>query len=227
MPDFAAAFHKRAGEEPTDARLDAPTFHRNFEPVRAVLERFLKERSGHALEIGSGTGQHVVGFAKAFPALTWWPSDPNPDHRRSIAAWRDHIGVPNVMAPLALDASRGALPSGEGAPPGALAAVVSMNVIHISPWAVCEGIARIAGRHLEPGGFLFLYGPFRRGGVHTAPSNAAFDASLRNANPEWGVRDLESVQALAAENGLRLHEVVEMPANNLTLVFRREDRPAE
>lgn len=207
--------------EPADDRLDAPAFHRNFEPMLAVLRRVLPDRSGHVLEIGSGTGQHIVGFAEAMPALTWQPTDLNPKHLKSIEAWRH--GANNVLPPFALDATDPETwPGGEGRPPmEALAAIVSMNVIHIAPWPVCEGIMRIAGRGLPDGGLLVLYGPFKRGGEHTAPSNAAFDASLRRENPLWGVRDVREVEAAASSRGLRLSEVVEMPANNLTLVFVR------
>jgi hypothetical protein len=196
-----------------DGRLDAPAFHRNVEPVLAVLRRCLTGRSGDALEIGSGTGQHVVAFARALPALTWWPTDPHPAHRRSIDAWRADSGLANIRPAVSLDAVEGEPPARE------LSAIVSMNVIHIAPWRVCEGIMRIAGESLAPSGRMFLYGPFKRDGAHTAPSNAGFDAMLRRQDAEWGVRDLEAVAAAAAKRGLRIAEIVEMPANNQTLVF--------
>jgi hypothetical protein len=165
-----------------------------------------------------------VGFAEALPTLIWWPTDPNPNHLRSIEAWRRHTGMANVAPPFALDVvDPEARLDGEGRPPEALAAVISMNVIHIAPWSVCEGIMRIAGRHLVNGGFVGLYGPFKRGGEHTSPSNAAFDASLRRENPQWGVRDLEAVEDAAIACGLHLSEVVEMPANNLTLCLSGPD----
>jgi hypothetical protein len=221
MPEFVTEFDCRV--DAVDDRLDAAAYHRNFEPMLDVLRRVLSDRSGHVLEIGSGTGQHVVGFAKAMPTLTWQPTDRNPNHLKSIEAWRRQSGLANVAPPFALDATD---PEtwfgGEGRPPvQALAAIVSMNVIHIAPWLVCEGIMRIAGRDLSSGGSLVLYGPFRREGEHTAPSNAAFDASLRRENPQWGVRDVQEVEAAATARGLRFSEVVEMPANNLTLVFER------
>ena len=220
VPEFVVEFDRRI--DAADERLDAPAYHRNFAPMLAVLQRVLRYRSGHVLEIGSGTGQHVVGFAKALPTLTWWPTDPNPNHLRSIEGWRAHSGMANVAPPFALDVvDPEARLDGEGRPPEALAAIISMNVIHLAPWSVCEGIMRIAGRDLSRGGFLLLYGPFRRGGEHTAPSNAAFDASLRRENPQWGVRDVQEVEAAATARGLLLSEVVEMPANNLTLVFER------
>jgi SAM-dependent methyltransferase len=222
VPEFVVEFDQKA--DGTDDRLDAAAYHRNFAPVLAVLQRLLGERSGHVLEIGSGTGQHVVGFARALPALTWWPTDPNASHLRSIAAWRLHSGLPNVAPPFALDvADPGARLEGEGRPPGALTAIVVVNVLHIAPWSVSEGILRIAGRSLGPDGILAVYGAFRRGGAHTAPSNAAFDASLRQENPAWGVRDVEAVAEIAGAQGLGLREIVGMPANNLTLVLSRRE----
>jgi hypothetical protein len=206
-----------------DGRLDAPAFHRNGEPILAVVTRVLGARGGHAVEIGSGTGQHVAAFARALPGLTWWPSDPSAAHRRSIAAWRRHNGVGNVMAPVDLDASCGTWPFGQpGFPPGQeLAAIVCINVLHIAPWTIAEGLFAGAARHLAADGRLILYGPYAVEGVHTAPSNAAFDASLRAQNPAWGVRDTDDIAALARENGLKLIETVAMPANNFVLVLSR------
>jgi hypothetical protein len=224
MPEFVTEFDSRI--DAADDRLDAAAYHRSFAPMLAVLQRVLHGRSGNALEIGSGTGQHVVGFAKAMPALTWWPTDLNPNHLKSIEAWRRQSGVANVAAPFALDATDPETwLGGEGRPPAqALTAILSMNVIHIAPWSVCEGIMRIASCGLSGGGLLLLYGPFKRGAEHTAPSNAAFDASLRQENPQWGVRDVREVEVAAKARGLRLSEVVEMPAKNLTLVFERADQ---
>ena len=221
MPEFVVEFDHRI--DAADERLDSPAYYRNFAPMLAVLQRLLRDRSGHVLEIGSGAGQHVVGFAKALPTLTWWPTDPNPKHLKSIEGWRRHSGMANVAPPFALDVvDPEARLDGEGRPPEALAAIISMNVIHIAPWSVCEGIMRIARLYLVNGGLLALYGAFKRGGEHTAPTNAAFDESLRRENPQWGVRDLEAVEELAVACGLHLSEVVEMPANNLTLVFGRD-----
>lgn len=219
MPEFVVEFDRRI--DAADDRLDAAAFHRNFEPMLAVLRRVLRDRSGYVLEIGSGTGQHVVGFAEAMPQVTWQPTDLNPNHLKSIEAWRRQSGVVNVAPPFALDATDpDTWLGGTGRPPvQTLAAIVSMNVIHIAPWSVCEGILHIARRDLSNGGLLVLYGPFKRGGEHTAPSNAAFDASLRQENPLWGVRDVGEVEEAAG--GLRLGDIVEMPANNLTLVFER------
>jgi SAM-dependent methyltransferase len=206
-----------------DGRLDAPAFRRNSAPILAVVTRVLGMQQGHALEVGSGTGQHVVAFARALPQLTWWPSDPSAKHRSSIEAWRRDAGLANLMAPVALDASSPDWPIGQpGFPPNQpLAAIVCINVLHIAPWSVAEGLLAGAARHLQSAGRLILYGPYRAGGVHTAPSNAAFDAALRVQDPQWGVRDTDEIAALATANRLRIAETVEMPANNLVLVLAR------
>jgi SAM-dependent methyltransferase len=189
-----------------------------------VLEKFLHGKTGDAVEAGSGTGQHVVFFARQTPGITWWPSDLNDNHLRSIAAWIAHEQLANVRPPLRIDLSSQEwfTEAGDGPGPGALLAVFCANVIHIAPWRVAEGLITGAARYLRPDGRLFLYGPFKRGGRHTAPSNAAFDISLRDNDPEWGVRDVDEVTALAQRNGLKLLDVVEMPANNLILVFERD-----
>jgi len=197
-----------------DFRRMAPATERNREPILAVLRRVLPA-SGTVLEIASGTGQHVVHFAAALPGLTWQPSDPDAAARASIAAWTAHAGLSNVRVPLALDVC---------SHPWGIAsaqAVVCINMIHIAPWAAAEALFAGAGKLLGPGGVLFLYGPYRRGGAHTAPSNAAFDAQLRATDPEWGVRDMEAVVALGEAQGMRADEPVPMPANNFSLVFRR------
>jgi SAM-dependent methyltransferase len=219
-PKFTVEFGKDA-PPPEDGRLDAAAFHRNHQAIAPVLESFLRGRTGDVLEIGSGTGQHAVAFAERWPSITWWPTDLNDNHLRSIAAWRDHTKLDNVKAPTRLDASATdwRLPS-LGLPPQ-FAAIFCANVIHISPWAVAEGLFAGAARHLTAGGRLFLYGPFKRDGAHTAPSNAAFDDSLRSRNPEWGVRDTADIRPLAAKNGLRFVELIEMPSNNAILVFER------
>jgi hypothetical protein len=175
------------------------------------------------VEAGSGTGQHVVDFAGHIPEVTWWPSDLNEQHLKSISAWRAHAGLANIRPSLRIDLSEpewcSEMHNGSG--PANLLAVFCANVVHIAPWRVAEGLFAGAGRYLQSGGRLFLYGPFKRGGKHTAPSNAAFDKSLRDQNGEWGVRDIDDLQKLAANAGLKLVEIVEMPANNLTLVFER------
>jgi hypothetical protein len=192
---------------------NAPAAERNREPIAAVLREVLPD-FGNMLEIASGTGEHAVYFAGLFPSWIWQPTDPDPDALASIAAWRAEAGTPNLLDPVWLDVS--AYPWSVGAAD----AILCINMVHISPWAATEGLMLGAGRLLAPGQPLILYGPYRRCGVPTAPSNSAFDESLRARNPEWGLRDLEAVEAEAARRGLRLERVAEMPANNLTLVFR-------
>ncbi|KVU46965.1 SAM-dependent methyltransferase [Burkholderia ubonensis] len=204
------------GTTPDDPsmRLSAPAAERNRGPILEVLRRVLPAR-GDVLEIASGTGQHVVHFAAGLPGLHWRPSDPDAQARRSIAAWIAQAGLSNVDAPLAFDVRDASWPF------AALDAIVCINMIHIAPWACAEALFAGASRVLRPGGVLVLYGPYRREGRHTAPSNAAFDAQLRSRDPSWGVRDLETVVALGLDRGLDCIEVVEMPANNLSVVFRR------
>ena len=226
MPEFVVEFDRTT--DAADDRLDAAAYHRNFAPMLAVLRRVLRDRAGHVLEIGSGTGQHVVGFAEALPKLTLVANRSKSQTPEKHRAWRRHSGMANVAPPFALDVvDPEARLDGEGRPSKPLAAIVAMNVIHIAPWSVCEGIMRLAGRFLAIGGFVALYGPFKRDGEHTASSNAAFDASLRQENPQWGARDLEAVEEAAIAEGLHLDAVEEMPANNLTLVFELAgERPA-
>jgi SAM-dependent methyltransferase len=195
-------------------RQHAPSAERNREPILAVLKRVLPA-TGTVLEIASGTGQHAIHFAAALPHLVWQPSDLDDEARASIAAWTAHSGLDNVRPPLALDV-RDASWGIEAA-----AAIVCINMIHISPWASAQALIGGAGRLLGPGGVLFLYGPYRRGGAHTAPTNAAFDEQLQRRNPAWGVRDMEAVVALADAAGFDADEPVEMPANNFSLVFRK------
>ncbi|WP_054932538.1 DUF938 domain-containing protein [Paraburkholderia caribensis] len=195
-------------------RQHAPSAERNREPILAVLERVLPA-TGTVLEIASGTGQHAIHFAAALPDLVWQPSDLDGEARASIAAWTAHSGLTNVRPPLAIDV-RDASWGIEAA-----AAIVCINMIHISPWASAQGLIGGAGRLLGPGGVLFLYGPYRRGGAHTAPTNAAFDDQLQRRNPAWGVRNMEDVVALAEAAGFDADEPIAMPANNFSLVFRK------
>jgi SAM-dependent methyltransferase len=220
MPEFVVEFGKDTppGDE---GRLDAPAFHRNHEAIGDALASVLKDRAGDVLEIGSGTGQHAVAFASRFPAAIWWPTDFNDNHLRSIAAWREHAKLPNLMEPVRLDVSAADWQLQERGVPSSFTVIFCANVIHIAPWTVAEGLFAGAGRHLHGGGHLVLYGPFRRDGRHNAPSNAAFDESLRRQNPDWGVRDTADLNKLGAANGLRLDRLVEMPANNAILVFER------
>jgi Protein of unknown function (DUF938) len=223
LAEYVVEFGKDGRPSEADGRLDAPAFHRNHQAILGVLERYLGGKSGDGLEAGSGTGQHVVEFARQFPEIIWWPSDLNENHLSSIEAWRVHTQLPNVRPPRRIDliaSSWGQQIKQEGGPKDLLA-IFCANVIHIAPWRVAEGLFAGAGQCLRQDGMLFLYGPFKRKGEHTADSNEAFDASLRSGNPEWGVRDVEAVEKLAAAIDLSLIEVAEMPANNLTLVFRR------
>ncbi|HUE47451.1 MAG TPA: DUF938 domain-containing protein, partial [Aestuariivirgaceae bacterium] len=171
--------------------------------------------SGLVVEIASGTGQHVVHFADALPRLTWQPTEPDPEMRLAIAGRLAEIDLPNVLAPLDLDVCRPDWPVEHAD------AVLCINMIHISPWRAAEQLICGCERRLEPGGVLVLYGPYRRFGRHTAPSNEAFDASLRRRDPHWGVRDLETVVETAKRHGLDLSEIVEMPVNNLSVVLVR------
>jgi SAM-dependent methyltransferase len=196
----------------SDARLYAPATTRNREPILDVLQRVLPAR-GLVLEVASGGGEHAAFLAAALPHLVWQPSDADPRARDSVAAFAAASGLANLRAPLALDAAASFWPVTSAA------AVVCVNMIHIAPWSTCEGLMAGAGRILGAGGVLYLYGPFREHGRHTASSNAAFDADLRARDPSWGVRDRGEVVALAARHGLAHVETVAMPANNRSVVF--------
>jgi SAM-dependent methyltransferase len=225
MAEYVVEFGRDGQRVEPDGRLDAAAFHRNHQPIWAVLQRFLDGKSGDVIEAGSGTGQHVVDFARRSPQITWWPSDLNDAHLKSIDAWRAHAQLGNVRAPMRIDLSDPAWcpKMHDGSGPGELLAVFCANVIHIAPWRVAEGLLAGAARYLQENGRLFLYGPFKCDGKHTALSNAAFDTSLRDNNPEWGVRDIEDMKTLAARVGLTLVEISEMPANNLILVFEKSN----
>jgi SAM-dependent methyltransferase len=199
----------------SDARRFAPATERNRGPILEVLRGVLPAQ-GSVLEIASGTGEHVVWLAGQLPLLTFQPSDPDADNRASIAAWIAAAGVTNVSAPLALDAT-----DDRWAIANEPSAVLCINMIHIAPWSATLGLMRNAAAVLPPGGVLYLYGPFKRGGMHTAPSNADFDESLRSRNSAWAVRDLETVVETARVAGLTLADTVAMPANNLSVIFRR------
>jgi SAM-dependent methyltransferase len=219
MPEFVVEFGQDR-EPPSDGRLQGPAFARNHAPIWSVLAPFFADRSGHVLEVGSGTGQHVIDYARRAPAVTWWPSDINPRHLASIAAWREHTKLANVEAPAPVNLMAGdwdaGLPVHEP-----LLAMLCINVLHISPWRVSENLLAGAGRRLAPDGRAFVYGPFMRDGAHTAASNAAFDANLRAENAAWGVRNTRDIAAVAARHGLRIAEVVPMPRDNFTLVIER------
>lgn len=227
MAEFVVEFGRDGQPVEADGRLDAAAFHRNHQAIWAVLQPFLAGRTGDVVEAGSGTGQHVVHFARLAPDIIWWPSDLNEKHLVSIEAWRAHSGLSNIRPPLRIDLSDPAWCSSmhDGNPgPQKLLAVFCANVIHIAPWRVAEGLFAGAGRCLRADGRLFLYGPFKRGGKHTAVSNAVFDTSLRERDPEWGVREVEALERLAADAGLVLVQTAEMPANNLILAFARAQK---
>lgn len=193
----------------------SPSTGRNRAPILEAFRPYLPS-SGLVLEIAAGAGEHAVHMARALPDLQWRPTDPDADALASIAAWRDHVGLPNLLAPLRLDAA-----DPDNWPVAHAEAVVNINMIHISPWAATEGLMAGAGRLLPAGGVVLLYGPYIEDGVATAPGNLAFDESLRRRNPAWGIRRLEDVAALAESHGLALAGRIEMPANNLAVVLRK------
>lgn len=193
----------------------SPAAERNKAPILGVLREELPAR-GLVLEIASGSGQHAVYFADALRGVTWQPSDPDPTMLASIAIWAEEAECRNVAAPLDVDVRR------QPWPVAAADAVFCANMIHISPWAATEALLRGVSAILGEGAPLILYGPFLRADAPTAQSNLAFDADLRARNPEWGIRSLESVEAMAQQHGFALARVVEMQANNLTVVFRRQ-----
>lgn len=218
MSQFVVEFGQAGTPPAVEGRLDAPAFHRNHEPIWQVVGASLAQAHGAVLEIGSGTGQHAVTYAGRTPNLIWHPSDIIESHLASIAAWRAQSGLPNLAEPQRIDVAD---PNWAWQPGGQLAAMLSINVLHISPWTVSQNLIAGAARFLGLAGRLFVYGPFMRDGQHTAPSNAAFDASLRAQNPDWGVRDIADLAALAAGHRLDLTAATPMPANNFVLTFVR------
>ena len=192
----------------------APATVRNRDAIADVLEAVLPP-TGTVLEVASGTGEHVVHFAQRFPQLIWQPSDYSDLSLPSIAAWVAESGFTNVRPAVQLDASS------PGWPVPQADAILCINMIHIAPWAATMGLMAGAGRLLQARAPLYLYGPYLRVGVETAPSNLAFDQSLKERDPDWGLRDLSAVIALAAEHGLHIEQVIEMPANNLSVIFRK------
>ena len=204
-----------------DARLDSAAFHRNFEPIWDVLSPWLHDKSGNMLEVGSGTGQHVVEFARRSPHLLWWPSDLHPRNLESIEAWRHDAQAQNIEAARRIDLSAPdwGLSEADSATLSDLTAILCANVLHISPWQTTEGLMQGAAGRLHPGGRLFIYGPFKQDGQHTAPSNEAFDASLRARDPQWGIRDINDIRDEAHKYHLVLADIAAMPANNMILIF--------
>jgi SAM-dependent methyltransferase len=200
--------------EISDPRQYRPHVPRNRDPILDVLKRVLPRR-GLVLEIASGSGEHAAHFARGLPQLTFQPSDPDATALASAAAHRDDAALPNLLAPVRLDVTAPSWPVERAD------AVICCNMIHIAPWAACEGLIAGAARALAPGGILYLYGPYKIGGAHTAPSNQEFDGYLRSQNPAWGIRDLDEVTALAGRHNFKLVETVAMPANNLSVIFSR------
>ncbi len=217
---------------PTDAKQFAPATERNREPILAVLKQVLPE-NGLVLEIASGTGEHAAFLAPRLDCY-WLPTDVSPEALSSIAAWRDELSNPSLLAPVGLDVSSSGWTeqlqihltklSLDAGPlnPGSLSAIVNINMIHISPWSSTLGLLSGAGQLLSPGGILYLYGPYFQTGVPTAPGNSAFDEMLKARNPEWGLRNLETVIGQAEQLGFRHQQTVSMPANNLSVIFQKE-----
>jgi SAM-dependent methyltransferase len=199
-------------EAGAEVKRHAPATERNRDVIAETLARVLPAE-GLVLEVASGTGEHAVHFAKRFPALTWQPSDPDPIALASINAWRADSNVPNMRPAMLLDASA-------DWPIAQADAVVCINMTHISPWAATVGLLRNAARLLPQSAVLFIYGPYNQRDVPLADSNAAFDASLRQQNAEWGLRYVDDIAAEAHISGLHLDSVIDMPANNLSLIFR-------
>lgn len=198
----------------SDSRQYRPHVARNRDPILDVLRRILPPK-GLVLEIASGSGEHAVYLAQHLSALDWQPTDQDQEALASAAAHRADAALPNLLPPLQLDVTAARWPVERAD------AVMCCNMIHIAPWAACEGLVAGAGRVLSASGLLYLYGPYKIGGRHTAPTNQAFDDQLRTRNPAWGIRDLDEVTALAVRHGFALAETVSMPANNLSAIFRR------
>ena len=206
--------------ENTDVRLDYPATGRNQEVILDVLKEALP-KSGAVLEVASGSGQHITYFAQQIPQLKWQPSDIEAAARASIDAWRNEMGVTEaVHTPIDLDARVDIWSLGHIKD---LNAIISINMIHISAWEACLGLLKNASRVLPAGGVLYLYGPFKVGGLHIAPSNAEFDLSLQSQNPSWGVRNLDDVAEEALKQNFQLMKTIRMPANNFSVIFHKKD----
>lgn len=197
-----------------EARLKSPSVARNREAILGVLRPLLPQQ-GVVLEIASGSGEHAAFLAENLPHLVFWPSDPDATARRSIAAWGLSLGLVNLRAPLALDAHD------DNWPIDAADAILCINMLHIAPWSATEGLFKGAARILPSNAPLYLYGPYRRQGVETAPSNIEFETWLKTKDPVFGLRDLEAVADCASRNGFLDAAVIEMPANNISVIFRR------
>ena len=204
-----------------DTRQYAPATERNRGAILEVLKKMISPQSkSNILEIASGTGEHAVFLSTYFKSCYWIPSDINPVARESIIAWKNHAGLENLALPLTIDVTKDNW--SDRLQDREIDAIVNINMIHISPWDACVGLIKGASKILSTGGILYLYGPYKRNGKHTAPSNASFDLSLRERNSSWGVREIEAVTDLASQANLRLQEVIEMPANNLSVIFIKD-----
>ena len=213
-------FARDIGPADTAGRLDAPSFHKNKDGLVEDVSRLLSASRGDVLEVGSGTGQHAVTFAKALPEITYWPSDPVDEHLASIDAWRSSSGLPNVKPATRLDCCQAAWTLGDrDLAAASLEAILAINVIHIAPWAVAEAIVGGASKYLKPGGLMIFYGPYKKNGQHNSDGNIAFDEALRARNAAYGIRDLEDLITCATVNGLTFKSETEMPANNKLVVF--------
>lgn len=201
-----------------DARLYAPATARNRNVIRSVLENHLQDLTGTLIEVASGTGEHAVHIAPHLPHITWQPTDIEEKHLLSINAWRTHDGSNNIKPAQYFNIIDDRFSGIEG---GNICAIAAINLIHIAPWAATEHLIEKSSDTLYEGGVLFLYGPYKRGGEHTSASNADFDQSLKSRNPDWGIRDLEAVTAHAARSGFQAPNIIQMPANNLSLIFRK------
>ena len=215
-----ARYRSGGGPDETTGRLYAPTFLRNSPPLIATLAPYLSGATGRALEIGSGTGQHAAALSLAFGGLAWQPTDIDPIHRQSVAAWATHLGA-HLPPALNMDASQNWATRDDISALGPFRAIVAMNVIHIAPVAVLDGILAGAAATLQPGGQLIFCGPFIENGQHTGAGNAAFDAGLRAEDPSWGLRDIAHITADAENLGLTRRALITMPANNRVLILQR------
>ncbi|MGI9464978.1 MAG: DUF938 domain-containing protein [Aestuariivirgaceae bacterium] len=214
--------NRKVPQSSAEPRLDAPAFHRNKEAILNVLRDQIRTLHANMLEIASGTGQHAAHFAERWPQATWWPSDLDPKHIDSINAWARHTGAANIRTASLVDVTAAAWLSGDTIDrwPAIFDAILAANIIHVAPWQAAEGLIEGAAKRLAPDGALFIYGPFTCSGEHTAPSNQAFDESLRSRDPAWGVRDISQIEQVAGRHGLQVSKIIDMPANNLTLVLR-------
>lgn len=208
-----------------NARRSSPSSQRNREPIGQVLQQYLPGGS-QILEIAAGTGEHAVYLSKHLAAANWWPSDISADAITSINAWREEEISASMHPALVLDVSRPVAQTVQtlldaGARSTVFDAIVCINMIHISPWQATQGLMRTAGALLRSDGILYLYGPYKRDGQHTAPSNALFDTDLQSRDPQWGVRELDAVCELAYAQGFKLKDIVTMPANNLSVILQK------